>query len=78
MVKRVTERVSDGSIVLFHNAALNTPKALPQILENLKEKGYQIVPISEIIYTDNYKIDHKGTQVPMGTKSPQAVSKKID
>jgi peptidoglycan/xylan/chitin deacetylase (PgdA/CDA1 family) len=55
--------VKDGSIVLFHNAAINTPKALPEILKILKEKGYQIVPISEIIYRDNYTIDHKGTQV---------------
>lgn len=59
----MTEKVKDGSIVLFHNAAINTPKALPEILKNLSEKGYQIVPISEIIYKDNYTIDHRGTQV---------------
>ena len=63
IVKRVTEKVKDGSIVLFHNAAINTPKALPEILKNLQGKGYQIVPISEVIYRDNYKIDHKGTQI---------------
>jgi len=63
IVKRVTEKVTDGSIVLFHNAAINTPKALPQILKNLQEKGYQIVPISEIIYRENYTLDHKGTQI---------------
>ena len=64
IVKRVTDKVTDGSIVLFHNAAMNTPKALPQILKNLQDKGFEIIPISEIIYKDNYTIDHKGTQIP--------------
>lgn len=29
--KRVTEHLQPGSIVLFHNAALHTPEALPSI-----------------------------------------------
>jgi peptidoglycan/xylan/chitin deacetylase (PgdA/CDA1 family) len=64
IVKRVTDNVKDGSIVLFHNAAANTPKALPQVLKALQAKGFQIVPVSEVIYKDNYTIDHKGTQIP--------------
>lgn len=62
---RVTKRVRPGSIVLFHNAAKNTPAALPNILEKLIAEGYKIVPISDIIYKENYKIDNTGKQIPL-------------
>ncbi len=61
--QRVTERVKPGSIVLFHNAAKNTPAALPGILEDLKGKGYSFVLIEDLIYRDNYYIDHTGKQI---------------
>ena len=51
IVKRVTEKVQPGSIVLFHNAALHTPEALPTILETLIQDGYTFVPISQILLT---------------------------
>ena len=61
---RVTGRVSDGSIVLFHNAALHTPEALADIIEFLLQEGYDIVPVSQLILTENYTIDHTGRQIP--------------
>jgi len=60
--QRVTSKVTSGSIVLFHNAALHTPEALPTILEYFKTNGYTVVPISEIIYKENYTLDHEGRQ----------------
>ena len=63
MVQRVTSKVQNGSIVLFHNGAQNTPAALPKILEKLQADGYTIVPISELILTENYKIDNTGKQI---------------
>lgn len=66
--KRVTENVKPGSIVLFHNAAKNTPQALPMILEKLTNDGYKIVPISELIIKDNFTIDHTGKQIPNQTE----------
>jgi len=56
--------VQPGSIVLFHNAALNTPESLPIIIEALIQDGYQFVPISELIYECEYRIDHTGKQCP--------------
>ena len=35
ITQRVTSKVQPGSIVLFHNAALHTPEALPAIIEAL-------------------------------------------
>ena len=57
MVKRVTDNLHPGAIVLFHNNGKYTTEALPEIIAYAKEQGYTIVPISELLYKDNYKID---------------------
>ena len=62
IAKRVTSKVQPGSIVLFHNAAKNTPEALPGIIEYLLQEGYTFVPVSEIILKGEYTIDHTGRQ----------------
>ena len=59
---RVTKRVKNGSIVLFHNDADHTPAALPNILKCLKDEGYEFVFISDLILKENYEIKHDGTQ----------------
>jgi polysaccharide deacetylase family sporulation protein PdaB len=64
ITKRVTSKVAPGSIVLFHNAALHTPEALPAILEHLIQNGYAIVPVSELILSGENTIDHTGRQKP--------------
>lgn len=62
---RVISRVQPGSILLFHNAALHTPEALPAIVERLLQEGYQIVPVSQLLLPgDDYTIDHTGRQCP--------------
>lgn len=58
------KHLGNGSILLFHNDAKYTPQALDTILKGLKEKGYEIVPISEIIHTGEYTVDHEGRQIP--------------
>ena len=68
--QRVTSKVQAGSIVLFHNAALHTPEALPRILEYLINDGYTVLPISQLILTGDYTIDHTGRQFPTETASP--------
>jgi len=60
--KRITSKSAPGSICLFHNAALHTPEALPSIIEYLLSEGYDIVPVSQLIYTEEYIIDHTGRQ----------------
>jgi polysaccharide deacetylase family sporulation protein PdaB len=62
MYSRVVTKTENGSILLFHNGVANTPKALRMILEKLKNDGYEFVTVSELIYWDNYKIDHTGKQ----------------
>lgn len=62
MIDSVTSNVRKGSIILFHCGKENTLEALPQILEILCNKGYSFVGVSELIYTENYTIDHTGRQ----------------
>jgi len=59
---RVTSKVKNGSIVLFHNDADHTPAALPNILKCLKDEGYEFVFINDLILKENYEIKHDGTQ----------------
>ena len=61
---RVLKKVQPGSIVLFHNAAKHTPEALPGIIETLQSDGYTIVPISQLLLSGSYVIDHTGRQCP--------------
>ena len=60
----MTSKVQPGSIVLFHNAALHTPEALPAIIQTLLQEGYTFVPISQIILSGEYTIDLTGRQCP--------------
>ncbi len=58
------QHLGNGSILLFHNDAEYTPKVLDTIIKGLKEKGYELVPVSELIYRENYTMDHEGRQIP--------------
>ena len=60
---RVISGAKSGSIILCHNNGKNTAKALPLLLSTLKNKGFTFVPIGELIYKENYTIDHSGKQI---------------
>ncbi len=59
---RVVNGTKEGSIILCHNNGLHTAEALPMIFSTLQNKGYEFVPIGELIYKENYVIDHNGRQ----------------
>ena len=61
---RVCERVKSGSIILCHNNGLHTAEALPVIIATLRAKGFEFVPIGELVYRENYTIDATGKQIP--------------
>ena len=63
---RVKEKARPGSIVLFHNAGLHTPEALPGIIEFFQSNGYTIVPVSQLILSGDTWIDHTGRQHAAG------------
>lgn len=65
VVDRVVRNVQSGSIVLFHNNAKYIKEYLPLVIERLLEKGYEIVPVSELIYYDSFKMNNDGRQIPI-------------
>ena len=66
IVKQVTEKLHPGAIVLFHNNARYTAEALQPIIDYAREKGYTIVPLSELLYKENYYVDSSsGAQIKL-------------
>ena len=65
IVKRVVEsdKLNNGAIILMHNGAKYTADALDAVITGLQDKGYELVPISELIYKDKYHMKADGTQV---------------
>ena len=60
MVERIKNNLKNGSIILMHNGAKNTPEALPMIIDAIKSEGYELVPISQLIPKGEYYTDHEG------------------
>lgn len=57
------KHLGNGSIILCHNGAKYTAEALDALITGLQEQGYEIVPISELIYRDDYHMNHEGRQI---------------
>jgi peptidoglycan/xylan/chitin deacetylase (PgdA/CDA1 family) len=57
IAQNVLENVRSGEIVLMHSNCdkLQTAKALPQIIEGLRAKGYKIVTLDYLLKTMAYK-----------------------
>lgn len=62
MWERIEPKLEKGSIILMHNGTENTALSLDELIKNIKEKGYELVTVSELIYKDNYTIDNNGVQ----------------
>lgn len=62
LISNCVDHTQPGSILLLHCGAEKTAQALPQILKSLQEAGYELVPIGELIYRQNYQIDSRGIQ----------------
>ena len=60
--ERVMSKVKNGSIILNHNNADNVLDSLPLMLERLKNAGYKVVSVGELIYQSDYYIDNLGIQ----------------
>lgn len=74
IVERVTRNIKPGDIILFHNNADHVAEYLPQVLEKLQSQGFEIVPVGELIYYENYEMNHEGRQCPLnGPKTPSAI-----
>lgn len=59
IVNRVVSKVHPGDIILFHasDSAKNTPDAIPRVVKKLREKGYELVTVSELIAGSEIRTD---------------------
>lgn len=58
------KNLGNGSIILCHNGAKYTAQALESLITGLQEKGYEIVPVSQLILKKDYHMDVTGRQIP--------------
>ena len=63
MCMRIKKNLREGSIILMHNDTKYTASSLQQIINTIRSEGYDIVPLDELIYFDNYEINHEGRQI---------------
>ena len=63
MCEKIKKKIRSGSIILMHNDTKYTATGLQQIIDTIKNLGYEIVPVSEMIYYENYEINHEGRQI---------------
>lgn len=63
MCDRIVKKIRNGSIILMHNDTKHTSEGLQMIINTITELGYEIVPVSELIYEENYEINHEGRQI---------------
>jgi polysaccharide deacetylase family sporulation protein PdaB len=71
MIERVL-RAESGDIVLFHNAGKHTPIAVARLLPELKRRGFEVVPVGELIYRDGYFVErHSGVQKKLSKASEE-------
>lgn len=55
--------LGNGSIILCHNGAKFTADTLDDLILQLKKQGYEIVPVSQLIYKEKYHMDTEGRQI---------------
>ena len=64
MKNRLSSQLKPGSIILLHNGAEATVQTLPAAIAAIQGEGYQIVPVSQLLLSGSYLVDHEGRQVP--------------
>ncbi|MDU5702412.1 MAG: polysaccharide deacetylase family protein, partial [Enterococcus faecium] len=68
ILQKIQATVYDGSIILFHDIYPETIRAVPQVIDYLKEQGYRITTVSDLLghptAVENYygRNDHRPVQ----------------
>ena len=58
-----SRELKNGAIILLHNGTKYTAEALDDLLTELEKKGYQMVPVSKLIYKKGFYLDAAGRQL---------------
>ena len=60
IAQRILKKAAPGGIVLLHLGKENTVKALPDVIESLKNEGYAFVTVSELLPAGERSVDKNG------------------
>lgn len=69
LIRRATNNVTPGDIVLFHNDSKYILDALPTILKTYQQQGFTLIPVGELLLEGNTTIDVQGKQHPAPAKA---------
>jgi polysaccharide deacetylase family sporulation protein PdaB len=78
IINRVVTRAHPGDIILFHasDSVKQTHEALPVVIDQLREKGYDFVTVSDLI--TQTEIDGKAVQDKTTSTFPQLDAAELD
>ena len=62
ILSRIKASVKNGSIILCHNNSDHIVEALPTIINYIKQEGYKMVKLSDLVYEKNYIVNNNGIQ----------------
>lgn len=57
------EELGNGAIIRAHAGTKYMAEALKPLIQRLKEAGYELVPVSKLIYRTDYHMDVRGRQI---------------
>lgn len=63
MWNRIGNKLTEGSIILTHNGTEHTADSLDYLIKNIKNSGFEIVTVSDLVYESDYYIDATGAQI---------------
>lgn len=64
LIRRIRENLKSGDLILFRADAGNTPEALGELLEGLREEGWMLTGIAELLEGRQGYTDRQGTWHP--------------
>lgn len=73
-----SNNLRNGAIILFHNFPKYTAESLDRIIQGIRDKGYDIVPISDLIMRTNYYVDQTGRQCRSDKSKDKFVDHKVN
>ena len=60
--ERLNNNIKNGDIIVFQNTTKQMAEDLDKLLTNIENKKIKVVPVSELIYQDNFVVDNSGVQ----------------
>lgn len=74
IAERVVASTKSGDIILCHNGGIDTEKALPIIIEELRKKGFRFITVSELLDTRESRRLRQFAHLEMSTEDQRKYS----